>query len=217
MKRLISLFTLCLAVTVYAQTEPVDLGLSVQWGTCNIGATCPQEVGNRYAWGETETKDMCSWADYRYCTDGRGKKFSKYVMKKRSGNKDGLATLELSDDAAHATLGSKWRMPTEEEVNELRSLCRWVLEDVDGVSGYRVYSENTGNSIFIPFTEEKFGDQDDDGGVYWTSDLEAKGDVFRGSSKDAESYVLSRKFGVVSGSGSRFLTLPIRPVWDENL
>lgn len=29
MKRLISLFTLCLAVTVYAQTEPVDLGLSV--------------------------------------------------------------------------------------------------------------------------------------------------------------------------------------------
>jgi len=87
MKRLISLFTLCLAVTVYAQTEPVDLGLSVQWGTCNIGATCPQDVGNRYAWGETETKDMCSWADYRYCTDGKGKKFSKYVMKKRSGNK----------------------------------------------------------------------------------------------------------------------------------
>ena len=92
-----------------------------------------------------------------------------------------------------------------------------MLEDVDGVTGYRVFSENTGNSIFIPFTEEKFGDQDDDGGVYWTSDLEAKGDVFRGSSKDAESFVLSRKFGVVSGSGSRFLTLPIRPVWDENL
>lgn len=29
----------------------VDLGLSVKWATCNVGATSPHETGNLYAWG----------------------------------------------------------------------------------------------------------------------------------------------------------------------
>jgi len=31
----------------------VDLGLSVKWATCNIGATTPTEYGNYYSWEET--------------------------------------------------------------------------------------------------------------------------------------------------------------------
>ena len=30
----------------------VDLGLSVKWATCNIGATSPEKYGNYFAWGE---------------------------------------------------------------------------------------------------------------------------------------------------------------------
>lgn len=32
----------------------VDLGLSVKWGKCNLGATTPEGYGDYYAWGETE-------------------------------------------------------------------------------------------------------------------------------------------------------------------
>ncbi len=32
----------------------VDLGLSVKWATCNIGASSPEEYGDYYAWGEVE-------------------------------------------------------------------------------------------------------------------------------------------------------------------
>ena len=34
----------------------VDLGLSVLWATCNVGALNPSDYGNYYAWGEIATK-----------------------------------------------------------------------------------------------------------------------------------------------------------------
>ena len=36
------------------QHEFVDLGLSVKWATCNVGATKPEEFGDYFAWGATE-------------------------------------------------------------------------------------------------------------------------------------------------------------------
>ena len=32
--------------------KAVDLGLSVKWATCNVGASSPEEYGGYYAWGE---------------------------------------------------------------------------------------------------------------------------------------------------------------------
>lgn len=32
--------------------EYVDLGLSVKWATCNVGANSPEEYGDYFAWGE---------------------------------------------------------------------------------------------------------------------------------------------------------------------
>ena len=52
--------------------EYVDLGLSVNWATCNIGAIAPEGYGEYYAWGETETKDSCIWRNYKY-SDGADK------------------------------------------------------------------------------------------------------------------------------------------------
>lgn len=33
---------------------PVDLGLSVQWAACNIGASSPEQYGNYYTWNKTD-------------------------------------------------------------------------------------------------------------------------------------------------------------------
>jgi hypothetical protein len=37
-----------------AEGQYVDLGLSVKWALCNIGASAPEEPGNYYAWGAIE-------------------------------------------------------------------------------------------------------------------------------------------------------------------
>ena len=57
------------ATGTLAGHEWVDLGLSVNWATCNIGASKPEEYGNYYAWGETQAKDKddYSWETYKYC------------------------------------------------------------------------------------------------------------------------------------------------------
>ena len=60
----LSLFmTFCVVVFIsnvaYAQRptrSAINLGLSVKWANMNIGADSPEEYGNYYAWGETDTK-----------------------------------------------------------------------------------------------------------------------------------------------------------------
>ena len=42
-------------------SDYVDLGLSVIWGTRNVGAAGPEEIGGFYSWSETETKLGGSW------------------------------------------------------------------------------------------------------------------------------------------------------------
>ena len=43
----------------------VDLGLSVKWATCNVGANNPEDYGDYFAWGETEPKDVYDWSTYK--------------------------------------------------------------------------------------------------------------------------------------------------------
>ena len=50
---------------LYNAVEPtdqyVDLGLSVKWAKCNLGASKEDEYGNHYAWGETAVKETYNW------------------------------------------------------------------------------------------------------------------------------------------------------------
>jgi hypothetical protein len=49
--------------------QAVDLGLSVNWASCNLGATSPEECGDYYAWGETEKKAQYTQETYIYAND----------------------------------------------------------------------------------------------------------------------------------------------------
>ena len=60
----------------YTNMDFVDLGLSVKWASCNLGATKPEEVGDYYAWGEIETKSVFSWETYKY-SNGSGRLITK--------------------------------------------------------------------------------------------------------------------------------------------
>ncbi len=117
---------------VHQGHEWVDLGLSVKWATCNVGANSPSDYGNHYAWGETTTKSEYTYENSKTC----GKSIGDI-----SGNP--------SYDAARANWGGSWRLPTRSEFEELINRCQWEWTTQNGHNGYRVTGPN-GNTIFLP-------------------------------------------------------------------
>lgn len=151
----------------------VDMGLSVRWADCNIGAGAPDEAGNYYAWGETSTKVSFPWNTYKHISNG---KLIKYCTNSSSGRVDNKRILETQDDAAYINWGSAWRIPTKEQWEELadNNKCIWEWTTDNGVYGYKVTSKITGNSIFLPTTGYKPGGtriEHPELGLYWTSTL----------------------------------------------
>lgn len=119
--------------------EYVDLGLSVKWATCNVGASNPEDRGFYFAWGETSSKSNYTEGTYKYSGA------SKY------NSKDGIITLDSDDDAATVNMGNPWRMPTKEELEELFDSCTWKWSSSNDIEGYQVTGRN-GNTIFLPLT-----------------------------------------------------------------
>ena len=155
--------------------EYVDLGLSVKWATCNIGANSPEEYGDYFAWGETEPKDYYDWSTYKWC-NGSYYTQTKYCTNSSYGTVDNKTTLDLSDDAARANWGGNWRMPTKAEQDELREQCIWSWTTQNGVNGYKVTSKKNGNSIFLPAAGYRYDSSLDyagSDGYYWSSSLGA--------------------------------------------
>ena len=180
--------------------EYVDLGLLVKWATCNVGANTPEEYGDYFAWGETESKTTYNWSTYKYC-NGSYYTMTKYCRKSSYGTVDNKTTLDLTDDAARVNWGGKWRMPTMSEIDELRntSNCIWTWTTQNGVNGYKVTSKKNGNSIFLPAAGYRSGSYLDSAGDYgscWSSSLSA------GSSDYAYSvYFSSSHVGWGAGIG----------------
>ena len=131
---------------------PVDMGLSVKWGSFNIGATSPEEYGDYYAWGEIATTSNYYWSDYTLC-GGSETTMTKYCTKSKYGTVDNKTTLEKVDDVAAQKFGGNWRMPTDAEWTELIINCNWTWTwagEKNNVKGYMATSRKTGNSIFLP-------------------------------------------------------------------
>ncbi|MBO5849722.1 MAG: hypothetical protein J6Q47_00385, partial [Paludibacteraceae bacterium] len=108
--------------------EYVDLGLSVKWATCNVGATRPEYFGNYYAWGETTPNTDYDWDNYKWC-NGSSTTMTKYCTDSDYGTVDNKTVLDKEDDAAAVNMGGSWRMPTLEEWTELIDNCTWEITD----------------------------------------------------------------------------------------
>ena len=106
----------------------VDLGLSVKWASCNLGAEEPQEAGGYYRWGETEPS-----ANVNGYSRPRGM---------------GSNICATEYDAAHVVLSGHWRMPTMEEIDELIESCEMRFHTMG--DGYVAEFIRNGNSICIP-------------------------------------------------------------------
>lgn len=151
----------------------VNLGLpsGTRWATCNVGASSPEGYGNYYAWGEVAPMAIYDWNFYRYC-NGSANALTKYCNSPTYGSNgftDNLTVLEAGDDVATANWGDGWRMPTQEEMQELLENCYRTFTD----NGLLLMGRN-GNTIFLPYAGHRYETQlyhaGDEGG-YWTSTL----------------------------------------------
>lgn len=148
----------------------VDLGLpsGLKWAKFNIGANAPEEHGGYFAWGETTEKNVYSWGWYLCQQSECGTSADPFIKNYHSA---GTYILGPAYDAAHIQWGGSWRMPTQDDFNELKENCTSEKTTVNGVSGYR-YTGWNGNSIFLPDGQIKNGPNltsDVFKSAYWTS------------------------------------------------
>lgn len=193
-------------VNLYNGHEYVDLGLSVKWATCNVGASKPEDYGFYYAWGEINDDDVYDWQHYDFY-NVKTETLKKYYTDPMYGYLES-PTLFMDDDVANVKWGGNWRMPTQEELGELMLRCSWEWKTMNGIGGHVITGVN-GNSIFLPaagyFYNKHLCDDGTDG-AYWSNSIVfysedyAYGLTFNSTSMDSTTYV------------ERFKGLPVRPV-----
>lgn len=187
----ILILSVCLIakISVHSQ-EAVDLGLSVKWADRNIGASSPSAYGNYYAWGETVTK---STYNAKNC-----KTFDSKITN-IGGN--------IQYDIARKNWKGTWRLPTQDEFQELKDKCQWQWTNQDGHRGYKIIGPN-GKSIFLPAAGHYANNSNTisaDGlyGYYWTQNGTKYG--------NAGSLCFTEEFPII-GESKRYDGMSVRPV-----
>lgn len=215
--------------------KAVDLGLpsGTLWSNMNLGAQKISDCGDYYAWGEVQSKDIYDFKvkTYRYYAqidstyvDDDGftivetkKGYIKYVMEKEAekyglnGFFDNKTSLDVEDDAAYVNWGCEWRIPTNDQLIELKNICLWKKVTLNGTNGYKVIGPN-GNYIFLPAAGYCTDEYSDYGNLkkgdwnylcYWSSSRkEYLHEAY------ADFYFLSDR-GI---AGDFYIGRPIRPV-----
>ena len=202
----------------------VDLGLSVQWATCNLGASKPEEYGGYYQWAgvedvtSTEINLGISNCPYHYGSSNTNG-WTKYIPSDKpsywypEGEPDNKTALDPEDDAAHASLGGSWYMPTSEDFKELQDNCDAEWTTLNGVYGRRFTSRKNGNRIFLPaagYRYDKYSNNVGSSGSYWSSTLHT----------DAPDHAYYFSFGsdeVRADNSCRFYGRSVRPVYVINV
>lgn len=162
-----------------AVAEAVDMGLSVMWSSWNLGADSIGKPGKRFILGENKPNGynghwIYDWASYFSVTNSRDK------------------------DAIREQWGDGWRLPSNQEWNELQDpkLCTWTMVDNGEEKAWQVTSRITGNSILLPWVF--FGSR------YRTDGVESR--------LDADYAIVNgRQCGIISRK-ERWLDAYFRPV-----
>lgn len=131
----------------------IDLGLSVKWTDCNIGAHSSEGYGSLFSYGEIVSKDDYSLMTYKYNDINKNFILTKYNINRQYGIVDNKIILDFEDDAAYVNSDSMCRIPTNREWSELRKQCNWTWVNNyndTGVAGYIVTSKINNNFIFLP-------------------------------------------------------------------
>lgn len=173
----------------YNHPHAIDLGLpsGTKWACCNVGATNFTEPGSKFAWGETEEKEIYDFSTYVHCDGHRS-----------DCHKLGVSICGTEYDVARKKWGGNWQMPTEKQLDELRR-CKIDSVTINGVKGFKLTSRNNGLSIFLP------------GELYWSGTQHRQ---YGGSAYSLLLKINSTIPSKISFAG-RNEGLLIRPVWSD--
>lgn len=214
--------------------ELVDLGLpsGTLWANRNIGARKETDYGLYFQWAGiegytaaqvTSGEKVFDFDSTPYqTTKGIGtnvgkEKFTKY-FKVDASNKDSSVSndivtkkhLEPIDDAATQLIGSKWAMPTYEDIAELikNTTNVWINNyNNSGKNGRLFTSKINGNTIFLPASGRLLGNDIMEVGE-WCYIWENNHDLLGGSGEDLEF----NKSRVLTASSRKCHGFNIRPV-----
>ena len=161
------------------------------WATKNIGAENPEDYGYYFWWGDTVgykrvgdsweasdgSKSGFSFEGYKTPTYGKSIDVLKnmgWITVKGKGWFSKKYALAPECDVAHVHWGGEWRMPTEQELDDLTSKCDWEWTTLNGVNGYKVCGRGNyaSASIFLPCAGTGYGTSLYDAGSYgryWSS------------------------------------------------
>lgn len=178
-----------------SKVESIDLGLGVKWATCNVGVSTPYDYGDKLSWGEIYPKQYYNWNTYIYCKNGNWYGGMIYI---------GSDISETEYDVAHEMWGGNWRMPTNEEAEDLINNCKWEWTSYNGTSGMKVTGYN-GNSIFLPSNNNNSVT-----GTYWTS---TQGEYSH--SAIALNFDNTKNL-YLGGSANKYLGMFVRPVTQQD-
>ncbi|MBQ2625519.1 MAG: InlB B-repeat-containing protein [Kiritimatiellae bacterium] len=131
------------------------------WAECNVGATTPEESGYYFWWGDTVGY---KWQNSQWvASDGSSSGFNfkaancptynKSIAElKSSGYINSSSNLAAGYDAATQKLGSPWRIPTRQELIDLKNNTTFVKTIQNGVDGYLFTGVGSyaSRSIFLP-------------------------------------------------------------------
>lgn len=142
------------SVTVKVQKLPelaeglVDMGLSVKWASCNLGAEKPWELGDRYQWGGLTP------------VDGEGNEADWLNPENKEISATEYDAIYESDNSLN--------MPTFKDYQELVNNCDRQWLRYHGVMGNLVTSRKNGASLFFPCIPDfrGFGSPQVMGGYY---------------------------------------------------
>lgn len=172
----------------------IDLGLpsGTKWACCNLDDTTPEGYGGYYRWGETSPLALGEMPiDYPY-------------------NSLDLNISGTQYDAATASWGAPWQMPTKEQIQELldNSTNTWAVQD--GVNG-RKFTGTNGGTLFLPAA-----------GSVWNGGLGgvgSNGSYWSSTPPTIKGYALSLEIdsdGVKWLATGRLAGLSVRPVQIAN-
>lgn len=189
-------FTITISDGVTADHHYVDLGLpsGTKWATCNLGAESNDQPGNFYSWGEIYPKKV-------YTSNTLQEAIKDVIFDDKPIRKE--------YDAANAAWGGSWRLPTDEEAQELMDLCTRQLVLVNGRWGVKLTGLN-GHSIFLPPAGHMEGvnlNGPEALGYYWTSNS------VNGSSNNAIAFFFGTG-SFIKNANARWRGFSIRPVCD---
>ena len=119
----------------------------------------------------SKQKTVYTYDNYRYF-DGSTAELSKYRLDDSENSEDDKWTLDPEEDVATMRWGNGWRMPTQDEWDEMvMSFANTIEENERGVT----FTFNNGNTLFLPKTgyySYDGGDwKDANGYYYWSSSL----------------------------------------------